>query len=105
MIKHEDNRRIIYDWAQGNFKSCKAVIVKEEIPIGDHYHKNKEEHFFLVSGQFLELKIGAEISYNVSAPYSIIIPKNTYHKFTCKTGSILLCAATEFFDINDEIKL
>ena len=102
---HEDDRRIIYDWALGNFKSAKAVIVKKEIPIGDHYHKNKEEEFLLLTGMFLELQVGEEITYNVKAPYKVFIPKNTYHKFICEKNSILLGTATQLFDINDEIKL
>lgn len=105
MQTHEDDRRIIYDWADGNFKSAKAVIVKKEIPIGDHYHKNKEEEFLLLTGMFLELQVGEEITYNVKAPHKVFIPKNTYHKFICEKGSILLGTATELFDINDEIKL
>ena len=102
---HKDERRIIYDWAEGDFKSAKAVIVKKEIPIGDHYHKNKEEEFLLLKGMFIELQVGKLIQYNLKAPKKVIIPKNTYHKFICKKGSILLGTATEFFDINDEIKL
>jgi len=64
-MKHEDNRRIIYDWANGNYKSIKTVYVKEPINIGDHYHNNKEEHFMLVSGEFLELQVDDDIMVNI----------------------------------------
>lgn len=56
MQTHTDNRRTIYDWAEGNFKSAKALIVHEPINIGDHYHNNKVEEFLLISGEFLELQ-------------------------------------------------
>jgi cupin superfamily acireductone dioxygenase involved in methionine salvage len=105
MIKHEDDRRIIFDWAQGNFKSAKAVIIKEEMAVGDHLHKNKEEEFFLLSGRFLEITVGNLFLLNIDAPYHVKIPKNTYHKFVCEKGSVLLGVATELFDPNDEIKL
>lgn len=105
MTTHEDNRRIIYDWATGNFKSCKAVIVKEPIAIGDHYHNNKTEEFLLLQGEFIELVIGGEEYENISAPFKVVIPPGTYHRFVCTPGSILLGTATELFDPLDEIKL
>lgn len=105
MIVHSDNRRTIFDWASGNFKSAKAVIVHEEIAIGDHFHFKKTEEFLLLQGEFLELQIGTKILYNISAPYKIILPPQTYHRFVCTPGSILLGTATELFDETDEIKL
>lgn len=105
MNTHEDERRIIYDWAQGRFKSCKAVIVKQPIPIGDHYHNKKTEEFLLLQGEFIELNVGGEVSYNVQAPVKVVIPPGVYHKFICTPGSILLGTATELFDPNDEIRL
>lgn len=101
---HEDNRRIIYDWANGNFKSLKTVYVKEPINIGDHFHKNKDEHFMLVSGEFLELQLNDDTLFNIKAPYIVEVLRNTYHRFICSPGSILVCGATELFDVNDEIK-
>lgn len=103
-IPHEDDRRILFDWANGNFKSAKAVIVKKEIAVGDHYHNKKDEEFLLLQGKFLELIVGNITSMNIPAPYYVFIPAGTYHKFICSEGSILLGVATELFDINDEIK-
>jgi len=104
MYKHEDNRRVIYDWAEGSFKSCKAVIIKEEIAVGDHYHKLKDEEFLLLEGEFLLLQLGDQVKKNIKAPHKVYVPKGVYHKFICSKGSILLGTATELFDINDEIK-
>lgn len=103
-IINEDQRRVLFDWAQGEFKSAKAVIAKEAIPVGDHYHKNKDEVFFLLSGRLLEMINGTERVENVEAPYKIFVPRGTYHKFTLEPGSIFLGVATELFDPNDEIK-
>lgn len=105
MTTHTDNRRTIYDWASGNFKSCKAVIVHEPIPIGDHYHNNKTEEFLLLQGEFLELHVATAIMTNVKAPWYVLVPPGVYHKFICTPGSILLGTATELFDPNDEIRL
>lgn len=101
---HEDNRRIIYDWASGDFKSAKAVIVKDRIAIGDHHHLKKDEEFFLLQGTFIELQIGSETQFFVKAPHKVFIPRGTYHRFICEEGSILLGTATEYFDESDEIK-
>lgn len=103
-MKHEDDRRVIYDWATGDFKSAKAVIVKKEIPIGDHFHLHKEEQFFLLQGVFKELQLGDTIGYNIEAPHKVVVPKGMYHRFICSEGSILLGTATESFDPNDELK-
>lgn len=104
MNRHEDDRRIVYDWAEGDFKSAKAVVIKKEIAIGDHYHNNKDEQFLLLTGVFLELIVGDEKNYYIKAPHYINIPRGTYHKFVCSVGSILLGTASELFDQNDEIK-
>lgn len=101
---HKDKRRTIYDWANGNFKSLKVVYVDEPIAIGDHYHKNKDEVFFLAVGHIKELVLGDKVKYNIDAPYVINVPKNTYHKFICIPGTIIFGGATERFDPQDEIK-
>lgn len=104
ITKHEDHRRIIYDFAQGNFKSMKAVFVKEPIAIGDHHHNKKDEVFFLAVGHITELVLGESVTHNVDAPYIINVPAGLYHKFTCIPGTIIFGGATELFDQNDEIK-
>lgn len=105
-MKHEDSRRILYEWISNEqFVSAKAVIVKEQIAIGDHYHKNKDEIFFLLTGRFLELHLGEGIAFDIPAPYRVEVRKGVYHKFICEEGSILLGVASAPFDIEDEIKI
>ena len=50
MFKHEDTRRTLIEWASGDFKIAKAVTAKTDCVVGDHYHRNKDEHFLLLSG-------------------------------------------------------
>lgn len=104
MIIHQDNRRTLYDWASGDFKSAKAVIVHEAIVIGDHHHNKKTEEFLLLTGSFLSLTLGNETVVDIPAPHKVVILPGTYHAFICSPGSILLGVATDLFDINDEIK-
>ncbi len=104
-VINTDERRTLYEWIENlTFKSAKVVVVNEEIAIGDHYHRKKDEVFFLVQGKFIYLEVGAEILTNICAPYKVIVPRLTYHKFVCSKGSILCGVATEPFDPNDEIK-
>jgi len=102
--KHQDERRIIYDFNEAVFKSLKIVYVLDRIPIGDHYHSKKDEYFFLASGKFEEIVVNETILFNIDAPHFISIERETYHRFICSPGSILIGVATELFDSQDEIK-
>lgn len=95
---------MLIEWIQ-NFtvKSCKVAIAKGETEIGDHYHKNKDEVFYLLSGK-------GEYKFNQNDEFIpiedvVFVPRNTYHLFKLSDGAILLGAATEPFDPNDEIKM
>jgi mannose-6-phosphate isomerase-like protein (cupin superfamily) len=101
---NKDTRRTLHDWGTGNFKQLKTLYIHEETEIGNHYHRHKDEIFFLASGKFIELQVGALLLYNVEAPHRVEVPRLTFHKFICEPGSILFGAATEEFDPNDEIK-
>lgn len=104
--QHEDKRRTLIEWIDDEvFRSAKVVIVHEEIPIGDHYHLNKDEVFFLLSGMFKSIEVKGVIkAEDVPAPFKVRVPAGSYHKFICTHGSILLGVATQPFDINDERK-
>lgn len=104
-LKHEDERRILYDvmWhCMPDIKSIKIIVAKLEIPIGNHYHKLKDEFFFLISGQIINMTIGSDLYKNIKAPFNLKVIKNTYHSITLETGSILLCGATEQFNADDD---
>lgn len=103
--KHEDDRRVLYDWAEGSFKSAKAVIIKQESVIGDHYHNNKDEEFFLLQGKFKVLFVAGSLdTVDQDAPCYVYVPRGAYHRFVLDPGSILLGTATEPFDKHDEHK-
>lgn len=105
-MKHTDERRTIYDFAEGVFKSLKVVYIhSDNMPVGDHLHHEKDECFFLAVGKFLELQLGEEISYNVEAPFYFNVSRGTYHRFVCEAGSVIFGGATEKFDPKDEIKI
>ena len=83
MKVHSDERRTIYDWANGEFKSAKAVVIHDEVSVGDHFHNRKEEQFLLLVGKFKELQLGDTIAYDIEAPHKVIVPQGMYHRFIC----------------------
>lgn len=100
----EDDRRSLYELGVGGtWKVMKYLEIKEDSWVGDHYHKNKDEMFFLSKGKGLFIVDECKVS--ASAPYSLFIQRGVYHKFRLKKGSILICLASELHNANDDHKL
>lgn len=104
MFKHEDERRTIIEWANGNFKVCKALIAKAGCSVGDHHHLRKDEEFLLLTGFASHVIIGEAQWRNVAAPITWRVPRGSYHRFDLAEGSILVGVATEEYDPADETK-
>jgi len=100
---HEDERRLFIEWIE-NTEVCslKALIMKSNKIVGRHYHKKKEEYFFLLSGTANKVVIGPQEYTNIIAPFKWVVPKNTYHSFDLAIDSILLAATTKPFDPGDD---
>lgn len=98
MIKHEDERRLLIDFGGAN--AVKVIYAKEGCVVGNHYHKNKDENFTLLSGEGAA-EVGDEASQmKIGEIYHC--PRGTRHTFTLMKGSIMLGTATEPFDPEDE---
>ena len=102
MFVHEDGRRILVEWATGNFKECKVAVMKSPGILGDHWHADKDEVFLLLSGRASQVVIGNKLSLNMVGPCVFEVPRGTYHRFVLEAGSVLLGAATELYDKADE---
>lgn len=102
MTEHIDGRRVLYDWAEGEFKSSKAVLFKTTTEIGNHYHLKKDEEFFLMLGRILEYQVGDVKGGEQVAPFHIVAKRGEYHRFLCEAGTILLSVATELYNTNDD---
>ncbi len=103
MFKHEDNRRILIEWATGSFKECKVAIMKQDGVLGDHWHANKDEQFLLLQGRASKIVIGNRTwTAEPACSEVFFVPRNTYHAFHLDRGSVLLGAATELYDKDDE---
>lgn len=100
---HEDNRRKLIEYvADMPIRTCKALVVKEDTVLGDHYHKLKDEIFYLLKGS------GTVTLDGVTSPFNendIVHAKaGVKHTFNLLEGSILLEAGTEPFDATDDYK-
>ncbi len=104
MLIHEDSRRKLIEWAQGDFKVSKVVIAKDDCVVGDHYHRNKDERFLLLSGKARRIVLNEQEWLQVEAPYEVEVPRGNYHLFDLEPGSVLLGVTTAVFDPDDEIK-
>ena len=112
MFQHEDDRRLLIEYAVGDFKTAKALIAKKNCVVGNHYHLKKDEHFLLISGVvtlFIKYPPNCEeptdfiIVRDIEAPAEFSVPRGWYHRFELEKGSILIGVATEEFDPDDEI--
>jgi len=103
MFRHDDNRRTLFEMESGPFKVCKTLVAKEGCRVGDHYHRNKDEHFLLVTGFMPLLVLGEKKMTNVYAPFEFHVPAGTYHVMELDPGSVLVGTCTELFDKDDEI--
>lgn len=104
MFVHEDRRRKIIEWASGQFRVAKALVAKAGCVVGDHYHRNKDEEFLLLSGSASLVVVGGQSWRDVPAPCKWIVPRGHYHRFELSEGSVLLGVGTEEYDEADEIK-
>jgi quercetin dioxygenase-like cupin family protein len=104
MFVHEDGRRKLVEFAQGEFHCCKALIAKEGCVVGQHYHRNKDEAFLLLTGRASRVVVGPSLWEDVAAPFVWQVPRGEYHAFYLDPGSVLVGTATEAFDPEDEIK-
>lgn len=99
-----DSRRELYEIGNdGNWKVCKYLIIRDSAWIGEHYHKLKTELFAFIKGEG-KIMIGDKSTY-IKAPYTIIVPPNTYHAFYMAEGSEIICLASEVHDPSDDHKL
>ncbi len=104
MKTHEDDRRLLIDYAAGDFKAAKYLKTKACCTVGDHYHRRKDESFLLVEGRASRILIGDSLQFNVNAPAEFYVPRGTYHAFDLDAGAVLLGTATAVFDPSDEVK-
>lgn len=108
-FSHEDDRRTLVEWIKDIPVKClKTIYVKSNAPLGDHYHNNKDEIFYVAKGKGVykireprkNSKIYRQWIYEGEC---IKVDRGLVHTFEMQPGSILLEAATEPYNHEDEI--
>lgn len=102
ITKHEDHRRILTEWiADYPIRCCKVIEMKEDGEVGNHYHNEKVDTFYLLKGAG---------SYIIGDQYDFIregdclrAEKGETHMFFLMKGSILLEASSTPYNKEDEI--
>lgn len=101
--KHSDDRRILIEWIKDfPVRTCKALIIKKDCMLGDHYHKNKDEIFYLLYGSG-EVTLNGETE-KLKEGDIVFAGRGIKHTFKLKKQSILLEAGTKPFDPKDDYK-
>lgn len=101
MFVHEDDRRRLIEIPGGAV--VKAITAKEGCTLGNHYHRNKDEAFLLLSGKARHVIVGEDQWEWIDAPHGWFVPRGTFHVFVLEPGSVLIGTATAEFDPADEI--
>lgn len=98
---HHDDRRTLIEWVKDYpLRSCKVVVIHEDTEIGNHFHKKKDEIFYLLSGEG-EVALNGETEPFIAGDM-VFVPKGMRHTFKLKKGSVMLGAGTKPYDQKDE---
>ena len=103
-IKHEDDRRLLVEYIKDYpIRTSKVLYVKDNQMLGSHYHKAKDDIFFLVRGN------GTAIIDNVAREFEegdcLLVRAGEKHAFTLDKGSILIESSTTPYDKTDEYQV
>lgn len=99
--RHEDERRTLVEYIHDlPFRTSKVLFVKQDSVLGNHYHKLKDDIFFLVKGSGTYTIDGHEEIF--SQGDCIFVKAGMRHSFKLFNGSILLESSTLPYDKGDE---
>ncbi len=106
---HTDNRRVIFECNLPT-SSVQQFIITASIPLGNHYHKKRQETFVITHGKgkcvYLSLDkdgrpIGEQAVLTLEQGTVIQIMPFTAHAFKLDPGSTMLCYSSIPFDPDD----
>lgn len=108
---HEDARRTILEQEFPDEPlSLQRQLIKDRLPLGNHYHEHKREVFVVLSGGGMVryARVGAdgrpeEVQQrdDVAPGSVIVVPARVAHAFLLEPGSELLCYSEVLFDEQD----
>lgn len=91
-------------FTKGSQSTVKIITVKAGEAFSLQYHKNRDEFWYIISGEGI-ITIGKD-SFPVSLKTEYTIPKNTLHRVEAgKQDVVFLEIATGNFDENDVVRV
>jgi hypothetical protein len=109
-LVHEDDRRAIYELNLSK-RSFQGFLIKEPVPLGNHFHTRKTEDFTILKGGGIVMtqsvftdgtpKGDAQKHLLTVDNCSIRIPALTAHAFVLDPGTEMICVSSEPFNPDD----
>ncbi len=106
---HTDDRRVIFE-CNLSTSSVQLFVITAAIPLGNHYHKKRQETFVIVHGKgkcaYLSLDekgrpLGEQMLLSLEQSSVIQIKPFTAHALQLDPGSTMLCYSSIPFDPDD----
>ena len=106
-----DSRGFVADLPTDGIKHIAINVIKPGCIKGNHYHKLKNEYFYLASGQVVFILENTETNaigkYTLSSPMAFVeIPKNHAHKVENigDSDAVLIQMADQLYNDSDSYK-
>jgi mannose-6-phosphate isomerase-like protein (cupin superfamily) len=108
-VLSDDERRTIREYNGSNY-SIQHFVVKASLPLGKHFHREKDEHFFIQKGggtyQWCPVDESGTMLGNVqvsvvTAGVEVLVPALTAHMFVLEAGTEMVCFSTARFNSED----
>lgn len=101
IFKHEDDRRLLVEYVHDiPTRNIKVLYIKQDSVLGKHYHKLKDDIFYLIKGS--GKYILDEIEENFVEGDSFYVPRGVTHTLKMKAGSIIIESSSEPYEKGDE---
>ena len=101
---HTDGRRSIYEFNGPDF-SVQELVIFEKKPLGNHYHRERKETFYIARGSgkvYLKKPGNHPLHEEAVVEGSVIhVEPGTAHAFVLLPRSTMICVASTPFDAKD----
>lgn len=109
VVASDDARRTISEF-NGTHYAVQHFVMHEALPVGKHYHRGKDEHFYFLRGggeyrwypvDETGAPLGSVQATTIFAGDEVYVPAYTAHMFVLEPGTEMVCYSTAPFDADD----
>jgi len=84
-FEFKDDRGTLTQLVHNGWKQVNYITTRKGVLRGNHYHKNNEEAFYIISGAFdlelVDIKTGEKENHKIKAGDFFVIKRNLSHSF------------------------